>query len=445
MNHGQQGVLRPGLQVGGLVFAGLATSFGAIWLLGHVTIFDGGIPQPHMVSDYVHGWIWALGLGALICVLPVAERGQLLMLWLAKIAVDLGVMLLYEWHYGVEGLDSMYYFGWAAWGQHGSLLPVLGNGTKTILRFSALLTFLTGRNYHAMKMVYSFIGLWGCFCFYRAACHYLRSREPWLLYIVGFTPSVLFWSSILGKDPVIFFGAGLYTLGAVGWLRTSQMKYSMPLLCGVVIAIFVREWYGIIMVTPLLLVVGPRLRHPIQKVVSVVAGVAGMIYAFVLFQHDFLTDGLSNVVPEVNAKVGGLATGGSGQNFHGFHSFGSMILYWPWGVFTVIFRPLPWDIHNIFTAMSALSGTILLVLVYRAVRHGNFKSLRDPVLTWALAYLACWASVYGFVGFGNLGMVVRERLEILPIIVMLALLFGTKRGRWYRSRNSGQAPQDSLS
>lgn len=435
MNLTQERVLRTCLQAGGLLLAGLVTSFGAIWLLSHQPIFGGAIPQPNIVGDYVRGWIWASGLAALICILPLAERGQLLTLWLAKIAVDLGLMLLYEWHYGAEGLDAMNYFGWAAWAQHGSLLPVLGNGTKTILRLSALLVPVTGRSYHAMKVLYSFIGLWGCFCFYRSACHYLGSRKPWLLYIVGFTPSVLFWSSILGKDPVIFFGAGLYTLGVVGWLRTGRMRYSIAVISGVAIAIFVREWYGVIMVTPLLLVVGPQLRHPIQKVVSVAAGLGGMVYAFSLFQQHFLANGLSSVLHEVNTTVGGFAYGGSGQGFHGFHSVSSMILFWPWGVFTVIFRPLPWDIHNIFTAMSALSGSVLLFLVYRAVRNVRVRSLQDPVLTWALTYLGCWALLYGLVGYGNLGMAVRERLEVMPIIVLLALLFGTRRGRRYLRRH----------
>ena len=46
----------------------------------------------------------------------------------------------------------------------------------------------------------------------------------------------------------------------------------------------------------------------------------------------------------------------------------------------------------------------------------------------------------GLRGFGNLGMAVRERLEVLPIIVLLALLFGTRRGRWYlETRSAGGA------
>lgn len=437
MSDPRTGVLGAGVQVGGLVFSGFATSLGVIWLLAHMEILGRNIPQPDIVNDYVHGWIWALGLTALLCILPLQDRGPLLWVWLVKAAVDLGPMLIYEWHYG---LDAGWYFWWGVWGQHGSLLPVLGNGSETMLRFSALLAYVTGPSYHAMKIVYSFIGLWGCFCFYRAACQYLASRKPWLLYVVGFTPTVLFWSSILGKDPVIFFGAGLYTLGAVGWLRTNRLSYVLPLASGVLIAIFVREWYGVIMVAPLLFVVAPRLRHPIQRFLSVGGGLAGMTYAYTLFQRQFLSDGFSGMVPEVNATVSGLAYGGSGQAFQGFHSIGSMILFLPWGVFTVIFRPLPWDIHNAFTVMAALESSVMLILVISAVRHWRLRSLRDPVVAWALAYLVCWASLYGYGGFGNLGMAVRERLEVTPIIVLLALLFGTRLGRIHLNSHAVETP-----
>jgi hypothetical protein len=426
MSDTRVGSLERGFQVSGLLIAGIITSLAIVWLIAHMGMFGRYIPQPNIIGDYVRGWIWALGLAAILCVLPLEDRWPLLYLWLGKIAVDLGAMLIYEWHYG---LDADFYFWWGVWGQHGSLLPVLGNGSETILRFSALLACVTGPSYHAMKIVYSFIGLWGCFCFYRAACHYLRNRKTWLLYIVGLTPSVLFWSSILGKDPVIFLGAGLYTLGAVGWLRTSRMSYALPLACGVVIAMFIREWYGMIMVTPLLFVVAPRLRHPIQRILSVALGLAGMVYAYTLFQQQFLRQGLSSVLPTVNNTIIGFGGEGSSQSVQAFHSFGSMTLFWPWGLFTALFRPLPWDVHNVFTAVAALEGSALLVLAFSAARHWKLTSVRDPVISWAVGYLLCWTSLYGFAGFGNLGMAVRERLEVMPIIVLLALLFGTRRGR----------------
>lgn len=154
-----------------------------------------------------------------------------------------------------------------------------------------------------------------------------------------------------------------------------------------------------------------------------------MAYAFSLFQQRFLQQGLSSVLPTVNGTIRGFGGEGSSQTVHAFHSFSSMIFFWPWGVFTAVFRPLPWDIHNAFMMLAALEGSALLLLVISAARHWSIARLRDPVIAWALGYLACWASLYGFGGFGNLGMAVRERLEVMPILVLLGLLFGTRTGR----------------
>jgi hypothetical protein len=82
-------------------------------------------------------------------------------------------------------------------------------------------------------------------------------------------------------------------------------------------------------------------------------------------------------------------------------------------------------------AVSALECTVLLILVISAVRHWRFGRLRDPVISGALAYLLCWASLYGFGGYANLGIAVRQRLEVMPVLVLLALLLGTRRGRGY--------------
>ncbi|HEV2245353.1 MAG TPA: hypothetical protein VGW37_01755, partial [Terriglobia bacterium] len=106
--------------------AGVAFSLMVLWLVAHMGMFGRNIPQPDIVSDYVRGWIWALGLALFLAVLPLKDGGPLLKLWLVKAAVDLGLMLIYEWHYP---LDAYWYFRMGVWAQHGSLLPVLGDGT----------------------------------------------------------------------------------------------------------------------------------------------------------------------------------------------------------------------------------------------------------------------------------------------------------------------------
>ena len=47
-------------------------------------------------------------------------------------------------------------------------------------------------------------------------------KSTLLQLLLGLYPSIIFWSSILGKDPIAFLGIGMYVFGVVGWSRTSR-------------------------------------------------------------------------------------------------------------------------------------------------------------------------------------------------------------------------------
>lgn len=71
MNSVSGGTSRAGPQLGGVVAAGVVTSLGAVWLMTHMRVFGRAIAQPHVVNDYVQGWMPALV--GLTCVLPLSE------------------------------------------------------------------------------------------------------------------------------------------------------------------------------------------------------------------------------------------------------------------------------------------------------------------------------------------------------------------------------------
>ena len=66
-----------------------------------VKISGNEIPQDDLVGDYFVGVLWAFVLGTSILVWPVSkpDKTLLLLAWLAKIFVTLGLLLIYEWVY----------------------------------------------------------------------------------------------------------------------------------------------------------------------------------------------------------------------------------------------------------------------------------------------------------------------------------------------------------
>ena len=103
-----------------------------------------------------------------------------------------------------------------------------------------------------------------------------------------------------------------------------------------------------------------------------------------------------------------------------FNSLRDVILFIPKGMFTVLFRPLPGEVYNVFGFLAGLEDVFLLLLFVLAVKRMRWRELTDPLSIWAILVILTWATAYGFVGF-NLGTVCRYRLQILPIFLGLLM------------------------
>ena len=109
-------------------------------------------------------------------------------------------MLLFEGVY--PDLDGYGYFGMAMRDGLDVSQFGFGAGTENIVQLTALLATITGDSYHALKMFYAYAGLVAVFLLYRAAMVLTRGEDLRVLLLAGVFPSLLFWSSTLGKDPI---------------------------------------------------------------------------------------------------------------------------------------------------------------------------------------------------------------------------------------------------
>ena len=135
-----------------------------------------------------------------------------------------------------------------------------GDGTTNIVSLSWLHQQIIPASYHAMKVSFAMVGLIAIYVFYRAAARFLGREDIRVLYLVALFPGSLFWSSILGKDPVILLGISLYIYGVVA-LNTyrgrdlKRLTYLISLAAGVALASFIRFWLGPILLAPLVVFV----------------------------------------------------------------------------------------------------------------------------------------------------------------------------------------------
>ena len=221
-----------------------------------VEVLGRRIPQTDIRTDYLTGVGWAVFLGFTICVWPVPARDKkaLLRVWAVKCFVMLFLMLFYEYHYQV---DSFGYFaqaglegvGWSAV-YAGEARPNVPVTLVTLLHhYSHWLD-----SFHAIKISFGMIGLVGVYFFYRGASEFLNEDKIEVLYLLGLFPSILFWSSILGKEPFVLFSIALYSYGVMLWMKKQSLRSALTLLTGLSCAAFVRPWLGYILALPVFIV-----------------------------------------------------------------------------------------------------------------------------------------------------------------------------------------------
>lgn len=378
--------------------------------------------------DYSLGLLWGLAIGAAIFVAPVPDRDRsaLLWLWAVRIIVTLGFMLFYENHYQ---LDAFNYFRGSQAG-FARLLLALGDGTQTMNELTRLHYQWSIPSYHAMKLTCASIGLLSVYLVYRAAVLFLGHEDRRILWILGLSPTILFWSSILGKDPIGMLGIAIYTYGTVRLLMMRSWSSIVLMAVGIAIASIIRLWLAPIMILPVVGTVWWSSKNIHIKLFVGIAGMAAFVYAAGPLMASFKAASAKELIEEV-AKAGQLYNyGGSSTGATTvFVSWSDFIEFAPVGAFTALFRPLPGEIMNPFGLLAGLEDLVLLGLLVRAMTRFRLSDLRAPVVVWAIFFCLIWSAIYGIISSHNLGAAVRFRLQILPVLLLLMLYLGAPHPR----------------
>lgn len=388
------------------------------------------IPSDDMATDYMKGVGWAFVLGCSIFLWPVSSQNKKLLLlgWIAKIMVTLFFMLFYEGHYGLDAynyfeVSRIYDFNFSEL----SFFHALSENMENIARLHR--QFFPD-SYHAMKVSFAMLGLIGIYLFYRSAVTFLQREKPYLFYMLAFFPSIIFWSSILGKEPIVFFGIGLYTYGVSGWYRFRRITYLVAICCGILVAVFIRQWLGLIMVVPMGITFLTGMRGTISRFFFVMFSIVAGYFSAIPFLARFKISAMQDILTASESTTAGFVgtPGGSTQalNFD-FSSPVGLISFLPYGAFTALFRPFPGEVMNPFGFFAGIESLILLILLAKAIVRSRLSELKEPLILWALLFVLTWSSINGLVSSTNFGVAVRYKLQILPVLISLLIYLARKR------------------
>jgi hypothetical protein len=386
------------------------------------------------LNDYDTDWtgIFLVPLFVLVSLALAyrVSRGDPVLRWVLPAGILLKVVaagaVLYI--FSQVGADFMYYYGsgvalsrqFQGTGEIVFYQPSLWS-SNFIRNLTGCLFILTGPCMSAAMVLFALAGLWGQYFCYRAFCIAFPDGDRRIAGLALFLlPSVVFWPAALGKDAPMLLFIGLSAYGFTRILSAPKLWYMLLGGLGLLGAAMVRPHIAALIALAFLAayLTGQNL-----------SGLAGTLRKFVLVplllvasyyfvsQARTFTD-LADLsrAQEVLQRVGHKSQIG-GSAFSTGSATSSVL-----GAPLLLFRPFPWEVGSVQSALAALEGTGLLYFLWRR-RRAFLAALRNyranPFVLFILVYTTQVLLLFSL-AISNFGLLVRQRIMVVPFVMMLA-------------------------
>jgi len=423
------------------VFLGALYAFSIEPYLNLVEQLGLKINPDNMIMDYVVSLVWATFFGVCIIFFPVSkmDKSMLLWAWLLKCFVSLFVLLFYENYYAAdaEGFFDQGLNNAAEFIGMGFMDIFLNSGRNSesifflIANYNLMVPDIIASSFHSLKISFSMVSLIATYLFYHAANIITKKKSRTFFWAILLCPSLLVHTSEVGKSSLIIFGLAIYAVGLAGWHINRKVIFLFLISFGLLACAFIRTWMAPILGLPLFFYFLYANKNLLAKVVcSLLLGT--LVFYFTSFTLKRLSIGgqKQSLYSKLEILQKDNNRGGSAINRVPVEINGPLdvIKYAPAGIFTALFRPLPWDMPGLLGLLSGMEGLLLLYLFFRAMNRTRLKELNDPIVVWAVVLVLSWAMVYGF-AIQNFGTALRWKTPILPIFLGLLLYLGRSRSK----------------
>jgi hypothetical protein len=251
---------------------------------------------------------------------------------------------------------------------------------------------------------------------------------------VFFLPSTLFWTADVSKEAIMTISLGLVAYGCAKVLVRAPGGFRIATV-GVALGALIRpnELLVILGGFAVALMIRPQGRRErlngLKRVggllfMGVLLGVSVYVTLHFLKIGNQQTGSLSLSTTTQNNQGTGLGFGSSGL------TYSSSPLRWPIDAYTVLFDPLPLNAHGSGEYAAAIENLVILGVViasYRQLRILPRAAFARAYVMMCLVYSIGF--IYAFAALGNLGLIYRERVMLLPFLMVLFAIPRTPKGR----------------
>lgn len=361
--------------------------------------------------------------------------GMIAAAFIFKIVLSIARYLVMFVVYGGGG-DAIGYHGagntLSAYWRAFQLPPDIQVGTKFTDAFTGLIYAPYAPSMLGGFFLFATLAFFGQMLIYAAFRNSTNPRRlKWYCYPLFFLPAVGYWPASLGKESLMFLGIGLAAYGSSALLRSGGIRPILIIAAGLGFAGAIRPHVSALILGSLALsLVLARSRtglglSPGMKFLAVLVIGAGSVFLVSFAASNFNIDLSGDVGAELDAfvtNVEGNTTKG-GSSVEGGAVSGPQDI--PGAALKVLFRPLPYEAHNMQAMASALeSSVLLLITLWRSPKIiRNLRTVRDdPYVLFSL--IMTLGFVIMFSPFLNLGLMARERSMILPFLAVVVIQLG---------------------
>ena len=308
--------------------------------------------------------------------------------------------------------------------------PLIGDGATSII--TGIIYTPIGSNTLGGFFVFAFLAFVSLVLFYRAFRVALPDGDHRrYAKLVFFLPSLLFWTSAVGKDALDFprtrsrrsrrgedprpARGGFLLLGiGLGLTALIRPHVGLMLFAGLAVAYLVSKSTKASPLNPLVKSLGAA--------VLVVGGIVlAKVTAHFLGIQSLNVTSLQHVLNENAINTGVASRTQLGQfGSSGATSVSLSPASIPRDFYYVLIRPLPFQAHGLTQLASSLENMFLVALLitsWRRVVSAFMNLRRRPYLLLAALYSLMWIVLFASVG--NLGILARERTSMLPLLLVL--------------------------
>lgn len=326
----------------------------------------------------------------------------------------------------------------------GELPSLLSNtSTRFINQLTGTIYILFGSSFIAGMLVFTSLAFWGSYLFlklYRAA--FRRADVSTAGVLLFFLPSTCFWTASIGKDAAIFFFLALFVYAFASLSRgLSAWRFAL-LAIGLVGVARIRPHIALMLAlaatTAMILALGvPRVPRRMSSVLGLLILALGS-FALVPVVQGYLRFeelSLANTREFLDWQLRVTARGGSA-----IATSDSLLVRMATAPLT-LFRPFPWEVHNLTSAMASAEGLLFGFLSVRYWRRivDNLRTARgNVILLFTVIFIAEF--LLAFSSIANFGILARQRVMLLPVALCLFVPAADARGRAPTPRRPAPRP-----